>query len=236
MKFLILLIVFFLHLEGSSFNLSQGNILNTDTKKESKISYNEMIRYMIQSNDPSQLFGVGVIYMNGIEDKDDSGLSISVDLEKALYYFNTSINKGYKKGNAIVGAFYLYNKNLSKISNSENSAEIYLKKAIAANDISAYIYLSDLYNRQDKVEESINVLMLGANQNDATAQLMVAYMYNNGVYNEKSKKQLIYKNEKNALFFLNKACSNKNKSEKVKKTCFNSKEVIVESKFPEEVK
>jgi len=221
-------LIFLFIMSTSLFGFGLESQTSNSPQKNNKVSYTQMISLMELSKDPEQTFGIGVLYMNGIKDKDDYGQVLQKDLNKALFYFDKSINDGYLKGYGMVGGLLLYNKNLKEIKGSDKLSKKYLTKAIAVGDRSAYVYLADLYTRNNDFQKAIDVLMTGANSHDSTSQYMIAKFYHEGLVDPMNKKQLVFKDEKKALYFLNLACSNNSKTEKLQKMCFNSKYVTTE--------
>lgn len=199
-------------------NLSLDN--NNDNKEE-KLVYKDMLSYLSMSNDNTQFSVLGSLYATGTNIKDSNGDIIKQDIFLSEKYLLKSANMGNYHSLTILSGFILLNENMRKLDPNLIKTEDYLKKAYNRGDLSAGILLSNLYFTKDSYKNGLSILLECASKNDADAQLALALLFKDGMA-DKNGKIIFEKNIKTAEFYLNKACTNENKSDKVKDMCYNN--------------
>jgi TPR repeat protein len=200
-----------------------GNNLAMDNNenKEEKLVYKDMLAYLSMSNDNTQFAVLGSLYATGTTVKDSNGDIIKQDIFLAEKYLLKSANMGNYHSLTILAGFIILNENMRKLDPDLIKAEDYLKKSYKANDLSAGLLLSNIYFTKESYKKGLNILLECASKNDADAQLALALLFKDGMA-DKNGKMIFDKNIKTAEFYLNKACTNENKSDKVKDMCYNN--------------
>lgn len=226
MRTILLLLVSLSLLFGEIPNFSSYNPVNQASNKQ--ISYEDMINYLKNSNDANNFMALGIIYANGIPEKDSEGKTLSPDPILAQKYLLDSYHMGNVRALTILGGLLALNKNMRKLDPNFKLSEKYLKEAIKKGDLEAYSLLSNTYFLQNKFQKGLNTLITAANLGDANAQFMLAVLLKTGL--KYKNKYVIKKDAKAAEYFLNKACNNPHKSNRIKNLCFNSKYVIIGQK------
>jgi len=222
--FLITLLIFSVNL----FALDQLNISKQTNKKEEKVIYTDMISYLSKSNDPEQLMILGSLYASGSKDKDSIGEIFPNNPYLAQKYLLEAANKGKYRALTILGGFILLKDNMRILDPSLKKTEKYLLNAFYAGDLEAGTLLSNLYFQKNEPEKAINILYITSDKNDSNAQLALAILFKDGLY--LNGKEYIMKDLKSAEYYLNLACNNPNKSEKVNNFCFNNKTINIITK------
>ena len=196
--------------------------------KNSKKTYKDLINALKVAPSGEYQFYLATIYLNGIDTPDSTGATVKKDTEKALFYFKKAIELGYYNAAQILGALYVYHKDLIIRPNNIEKAIKYLKLAVENGLYDGTIVLADIYfNYKNDKKEGLKYLELGVEHNIPTAQLMLAILYNWGVNDGNGF--VVEKDPYTAQMLLTKACTNKNATENVKKFC-NSKAVKKKTK------
>ena len=204
-------------------NINPMSIAKNNTQKnikEKKI-YKELISSLSTSLNGEYTIYLAVIYLNGISEPDDVGETIKPDIKKSIQYFEKAINQGYYKAASILGSLYLLDNKLSKEEDNIKKAKYYLKIALDKGIYESTISLSTIYLYYEKDSETaLKYLHIGANNHIASAELTLATLYAYGSKEFGISKNLLVGNQ-----FLEKACLNKRKTEKVEEFC-SSKDVL----------
>jgi len=203
--------------------------INIDKMKESqineykegkeKISYKDMIAFLKASNDKNKMLILGVLYSKDSDKPDDYGYSIKADPLLAMKYILKSYEMGNKKALVILSGLILYNDNMAKLDKDLSKAKKYLIQAKKDNTENAQYMLGLVEILRGEYEEGLQEMIQAANNGDSTAQLQVALILQKGIYSQEKNKMVIQPERKLAEYFLNKACHNDNKSEKVVEFC-----------------
>jgi TPR repeat protein len=182
-----------------------------------KISYDEMFSYMEGSNNDTQFAALGALYATGSTIKDDNGKTIKQDIFLAEKYLLKSANMGNIRSLTMLGNFIILNKEMRKLDPKMIKAEKYLQTAYAKGDSSACVVLSNLYFLKKDSKKGLSTLTECAAKNNSDAQLAMAILFKENM--TINGENLVKQNLKTANFYLNKACNNKNKSDRVSKFC-----------------
>ena len=223
MKYLFLLSFMFFSLFANNFELDMNKEVSSykdDTKKE-KLSYTDLIAYLKSSNDKNKIMILGVLYSVDSKDPDDFGSYIKADALLSKSYLEKSYKMGNPRALTILGSLILYNNNLAKIDPKLILAEKSLRQAISEGDIDAKLILANVLLIQYKYTEALDLLKDSSAHGDASSSMQLAFIYLKGLYSEKSKKMEIKKDLNVANYFLNKACSSKNKSDAITEFCYS---------------
>lgn len=223
-----------LSLEASSLGFSGIDTKTTinkykqDTKKE-KLSYTELLAFLKNSNDKNKIMILGVLYSHDSDKPDDYGNTIKADPVLAKQYLLESYKMGKKESLVILAGLTLYNDNMAKLDPKLDYAKKILIKSQKEGVKKGVILLAIVELIRGEYEEGLKSMTLSANSGDSSAQLELALIYQKGIFSEKEKK-LVIKPERNvAEFYLNKACNNPIKADKVKEFCY-SKSVLISNK------
>ncbi len=189
--------------------------------------YSDLINTLATSPNAEHALYLAIIYMNGISKPDTTGAIVKPDLKKAIFYFKKAIDLGNYNASAILGAMYLYHDKLAQTPNNIKKAKYYLNLALKNKIYGATTILADIYmNNEKNLKKAEEVLEIGAEHNVATAQFLLAILYNWGYtingYTIKPNKIM-------ANLLLTKACLNKNKTKRITEFC-NSQYVIKKQK------
>ncbi len=219
-KFLLIFLFLSINLfgmEGFSNLPSFETLPQQNAVSEKKKNYQELITFLSQSNNGEYLFYLAIIYANGINTPDDYKNTVKRDVDKSVIYFNKAINNGYYNAAAILGAFYLYHESFMILPDNIKKSKKVLQLALKNKVYEATTFLADIYfNYENNPEKGLELLFLGADHNNAQAQLMVATIYGFG-YNQGSFS--VKKNDVMASQYLTMACTNKNKTKKIEDFC-----------------
>jgi len=219
---------FSMDLLSNPLDLSNQNI---QQKNKEKFSYKDMIEYLKTVDDPKQMMILGMLYANGSNKKDDNGETLEQDIFQADKYLRKSASLGNYYALAILGGLVLYNENMRRLDPELKQTLKDLTFAYNKGVLEAGILLTVTLFEKKKWDEGLKILIDSSNKNDSVAQLQLALIFKQGLKdgNDKANKEWIVKpNEKVALFYLNKACSNEKKNKKVKEFCFNKENTIIE--------
>lgn len=213
--------------ELPNFNMKETQILPKEIENKKK-NYNDLIAMLSESNNPEYLFYLAIIYTNGISDKDDFGNIVKQDSNKAIFYYKKSFDYGYYNAAAVLGAMYLYNQNFIILPNNIKESKKWLQLALKNKVYESTTFLAEIYfNYEKNPKKGLQLLFLGAEKNNATAQIMVATLYG---YGYKQGTFELKKNEAMGSEFLTLACTNKNKTKKVQDFCYKYAEKIENKK------
>jgi len=236
MKKILLLIILISNL--FSFDLT-SNIKTPDTfstinsfkenSKKEKFSYDDLIAFLKASNDKNKILILGVLYANDSEKPDDFGKYIKADPILAKKYILQSYKMGNKDALAILSGLILYNDKMSILDKDLSETKKMLIQSEKDGNIKGILLLAITELLRGEYDDGISTLIKAANMNDASAQLELAIIYQKGIYSEKLKKMVISPNRDVAEFYLNQACTNENKSDKVREFCY-SPEIIIEKR------
>lgn len=219
MKKLILFI--FLTISAFGLKIEDSNKKN----EEEKIIYKDMLAYMLMTNDPSQYLALGSLYATGSSIKDSTGAVIKQDIFLAEKYLLKAANMGNNHALTVLGGFILLNNKMQELDPKLIKAEGYLNKAYKSGDLSAGVLLSNLYFSKNNYIKGLEKLTECAERKDSSAQLALALLFKEGMADSKGK-IIFEKNMRTAEFYLNKACTNEHKSEKVMNFCSDDKLTI----------
>lgn len=215
---------------ASSFNLSSIGYLDTEKEQSGKnkemIIYKDMLSYLKQSKNANQLMVLGSLLAIGTNEPDSLGEIIKSDPIQAEFYMVESAKMGNIRAYSILGGLFLMNENMRKVDKNLNLSEKYLLLGYENGDKEAGVLLANLYIEKNKQKEGLNLLFELANQKDSNAQLGLALLFKNGLSTEDGK-QVVQRNLDSANYYLNLACTNEIKSDKIKTFCFESKSVEV---------
>jgi len=215
---LIVLTTGFLFSNINPMSMSQNNA--QEKVKEKKL-YKELISSLSTSLNGEYTMYLAVIYLNGISEPDDIGETINPDIKKSIKYFEKAINQEYYNAASILGSLYLLDNKLSKEEDNVKKAKHYLKIALEKNIYEATVPLSTISIFYEKDSETaLKYLHMGANNKIASAELTLATLYAYGSEEFGVDKNLLIGNQ-----FLERACLNKKKTEKVEEFC-SSKDVL----------
>lgn len=225
MKYIFLILLSALYLSANSIGLKKES---PQSEKENFMVYKDMLAYLENSKDSTQLVALGTIYVNGIVEPDSTGAIVKKDPYIAESYFLKAIKRGNVKALSILSGFYLYNQDMRKLDPELKKAEQYLKEAYTKGDMESSVLLSNVYFEKNKHKEGVEVLLNASSNNDSGADLALAFLFKDGLFN--NGEIIVKKDLSIAEHYLNKACSNKDKSDKVKELCFNNKEIHIENR------
>lgn len=215
-------------------NLSVNSIMNQqnsakEDKKEEEKTYASLINSLKSSSSGEYTMYLAVIYLNGISEPDSQGETVPQNIDLAIKYFEKSISLEYYQASAILGSLYIFDPRFMVKEDNVAKAKHYLNLALEKEVYESTMALANIYFYYEKdIAKALEYLHLGASKNIATAELALATLYGYG-----SKELGIEKNEFIGNQFLEKACKNKNKTDKVEEFC-NSDKVLNYKK--EEVK
>lgn len=193
-----------------------------------KMVYKDMLAFLENSQDPNQLLILGSIYVNGTTEQDSVGDTIKKDPFLAESFLLKAINKDNIKALSVLAGFYMFNEDMRKLDPKLQKAEKYLKEAYKKGDNEASTLLSTLYFEKEMPDKGLEMLFSASNKNDSNADMALAFIFKDGLIVK--NKQIIKVDIPTAEFYLNKACSNKNKSEKINNLCFNSNYISIENR------
>jgi len=220
MKYILIMIMSITFLFGEGLSLEKKD---SDTNKE-KIIYKDMISYLKNSNDANQFIVLGSLYANGTEEKDALGQKIEIDIFLAEKYLLKSAEMGNIRALSVLGGLILIKEEMRKLDPKLIKAEHYLTTAFKNGDFQAGTILSDLYFEKNDNEKAIAILFESAEGHDSNAELGLAILFQKGLI--KNNKRIIKRDSNLAIMYLNRACKNENKSEKVIKICKDPKYVL----------
>jgi len=204
----------------------------TKNKIATKEDYLAIIKFLKERNSFNDNIILGSIYAYGIWGKNKKVL-ISADPNKAYYYFLKSYKQGYDKALLYLVGVLLNNELMhEKIDPTYKLAykyiSMYLKKH--PTDPNGLFWKVMIDARINKFNEMVNILMkLATKYHNSDAQLTLALIFLNGLYSNHGV--IVDSNIDTANYFLNMACTNQNKSQKVKMFCSNSNIVEKEQKI-----
>lgn len=225
----ILLTIFFLISSLFSFSIDslEGNS-SSKTKEEEKVIYKDMLNYLKNSEDTNQLLVLGTLLITGSNIPDSIGDTIKPDPLLGEFYLIKSANLGNIKAYSVLGGLYFMNENLKPLDNNYTLAEKYLKLGFDSGDFEAGVLLSNLYIEKEEYGKGIPLLFNLANS-DSSAQLGLAILFKNGLYN-KNGEIILNRNIESANQYLNLACNNPKQTDKIKNFCFDSKNIVFNKK------
>lgn len=230
MKFLrliyIILTISFYNL--NAFDLGSLEQNSKDPQKEEKVIYKDMLSYLKNSDNTDQLMVAGTLLITGTNIPDSVGDIIKSDPLLGESYLIKSAKLGNIRAYSILGGLYFMNENMKPFDKSYELAEKYLKLGFESGDTEAGVLLSNLYLEKEEFEKGLSLLFKLANT-DSNAQLGLAILFKNGLYNKKGE-SVIVRNIDSANQYLNLACNNSVKSEKIKNFCFDTKNIIFNKK------
>lgn len=211
------------------FDINGINALNTmdnksSDKKEDLVIYKDMLNYMKNSDNADQLMVLGTLLITGTNIPDSTGEIIKADPIEGESYLIKSAKLGNIRAYSILGGLYFMNENMKPLDKNYELAEKYLKLGFESGDTETGVLLSNLYIEKESYEKGISLLFDLANKKDSNAQLGLAILFKNGLYNSKGE-AILNKNMDSANQYLNLACNNSVKSEKIKNFCFDSKNI-----------
>lgn len=210
-------------------DLGGGANIPTSTKgKNEPLVYKDMLSFLKNSHNAEQLMILGSLYANGTTKKDSLGEIIPIDIILAKKYLIKSAEMGNNRALTILGGLILFKKEMNKLDPKLKLAEKYLRFAFDSGDNEAAPLLSNILFRKNKNQEAIEVLVLSSNRGDSTSQLALAFLFKQGFKGANGFE--VKSNIKLAEKYLNEACLNENRSDKVKKTCMSSKFVEMVTK------
>ncbi len=215
------------------FGFDINNINSIDSKssekKEDLVIYKDMLSYLQNSENTDQLMVVGTLLITGTDIPDSTGEIIKPDPLVGEKYLIKSAKLGNIRAYSILGGLYFMNENMKPLDKNYEFAEKYLKLGFENGDTEAGVLLSNLYLEKENYEKGISLLFDLANKKDSNAQLGLAILFKNGLYN-KNGEAVLNKNIASANQYLDLACNNSNKSEKIKNFCFDSKNIVFNKK------
>lgn len=221
----IILIISFYNL--NAFDL--GSLENSkESQKEEKVIYKDMLSYLKNSDNTDQLMVVGTLLITGTNIPDSVGDIIKPEPLLGESYLIKSAKLGNIRAYSILGGLYFMNENMKPFDKNYELAEKYLKLGFESGDTEAGVLLSNLYLEKEEFEKGLSLLFKLAHT-DSNAQLGLAILFKNGLYNKKGE-SIIVRNIDSANQYLNLACNNSVKSEKIKNFCFDTKNIIFNKK------
>lgn len=215
-KLLILILLSLTCYANDMLNLSK----ETSSDNE-KVIYKDMLAYLVASKNKSQLVVAGSLYATGSNIKDSNGDIIKQNIFLAEKYLLESANLGNHNALTILGGFIIINPEMRKLDPKLIKTEKYLLTAYSKGDSAAGVLLSSVYFEKENYIKGQHILTNCANNGNSEAQFALALLYKDGMKDKKNN-IVINKNMKIAESFLNKACSNENKTDKIQKICSNA--------------
>ena len=194
---------------------------NLNAQNEPVTVYKDMLAYLevVGKDDSKQLIVLGSLYAAGTNIPDSTGAIIEQDIFKAEKYLLKSANMGNPRALTILSGFILTNNNMRKLDPNLEKTEKYLNKAFQ-KDLPAGTLLANLYFEKGFFDKAIDKLFETASLGDSSAEFALALLLKQGLTIE--DKTYIKKDDKLAEMYLNKACLNKFKNQKLKDICSNS--------------
>ena len=198
-------------------------------KAKEKLSYSELMNFLENSGDKNKIMILGILYATDSKEPDDYGEYIKSDIALSQKYLLQSYNMGSTKSLSMLGGLIFYNDNMAKLDPKLILAEKYLWKSFKEGYYEGGIILANVQLVKGSYSKGIQTLLKLAENGESSAQLELALIFQKGIYSDLTKKVEVEKDRDLALIFLNKACSNKNKSKKVNEFCY-SDSIVVENK------
>jgi len=226
MKYIFLLL-FSINIFASSFS---GSIIGNkeienykDQNQNQKFSYSEMISFLKKSNDKNKIMILGVLYTQRSDKPDDYGEYIEADPALALKYIMKSYEMGNKEALVILSGLILYNDNMAKLDKDLSKTKSMLVKAKGENTKSAEFMLALVELLRKEYQSGVEDMVTAAENGDASAQLEAALIFQKGIAKGKNSKEYIIKPQRDlSEYYLNKACTNEHKSDKITQFCNSS--------------
>jgi hypothetical protein len=132
----------------------------------------DLINRSIQLGNSMSLVNMGWYYEFGYG-------NIKVDNNKAIMYYTRSIQLNNPYGMVRLARLYRYGYGVPKDINK--SIELY-RKAISLNCYLAYNRLGNLYEKQKKMKEAIELYTIASMNNDKESTNRLIYIYKDGIY------------------------------------------------------
>lgn len=196
-------------------------------KNKEKFSYKELISFLKNSNDKKKLMILGALYASDSKEPDSYGEYIKADPALAMKYLLKSYKLGESDALVVLSGLILYNDKMSVLDRDLSKIKQYLKQAKKEHVKSASLLLGITELLRSEYEEGISELVFAANKlNDSSAQLELALIFQKGIYSQKEGRTVVETDRNLAEYYLNKACTNEEKSDKVNEFC-NSSRVII---------
>lgn len=227
MKILLIVVFFISSLFSFSMDSFEGTSSSND-KKEEKVIYKDMLNYLKTSDDTNQLLVLGTLLVTGSNIPDSIGDTIKPDPLLGETYLIKSANLGNIRAYSVLGGLYFMNENMKPLDKNYVLAEKYLKLGFNSGDLEAGVLLSNLYIEKEEYEKGIPLLFNLANS-DSSAQLGLAILFKNGLY-DKNGDIILNRNIDSANQYLNLACNNPKQTDKIKNFCFDSKNIVFNKK------
>jgi len=242
-KFIILLSLVLNLFAIDSISLNNGNLFNDmastkvdkyinkykNEKGKEKLSYKELISFLKSSNDKDKIMILGILYSTDSNEPDSYGEYIKADRYLAQKYLLQSYRMGNSKALSMLGGLIFYNDNMAKLDPKLEKAEEYLSTAFKEGEFESGLILANVQLVKGEYAKGIQTLLYLANQGDASAQMELAFIFQKGIFSKENNKMVIEPDRDMALIFLNKACKNESKSEKITSFCY-SKYIKIENK------
>jgi len=204
-----------------SGNKEIENYKNHNQKE--KFSYSEMISFLKNSKNKNKLMILGVLYAQRSDKPDDYGVYIEADPALSLKYIMKSYHMGNKEALVILAGLILYNDNMAKLDMNLDKTKNILIKAKNENTKSAEFMLALVELLRKEYEIGVKDMVIAAENGDASAQLEAALIFQKGIAKSKNSKEYIIKPQRDlSEYYLNKACTNENKSDKITEFCNSS--------------
>lgn len=191
------------------------------SEKKEKVSYRDLMAFLKASNDKNKIMILGILYSEDSSEPDDYGEYIKADIALASKYLLESYNMGNPKALAILGGLIFYNNNMAKLDRNLIKAEKYLKKSYNEGVFDAGLILANVQLVKGDYSSGVQTLLDISNRGDSSAQLQLALIFQKGIFSQNLKKTVIVKDRNLAEYYLNMACNNSKKSEKVQTFCYS---------------
>lgn len=227
MKIILFLILITSYIFAVGFTEITAPTVEKYKEQNQKLSYSEMLAYLKNSNDKEKLMVLGVLYSKTSDTPDDFGEYIKVDTALAQKYLLKAYEMGNFKSIGILGALIMYNDDMAKLDPKLVKAEKYLETAYGKGVQNVGIILANAQLIRGKYKVGLNTLFKLSEKGDSSAQLQLALIMQKGMFSKEQNKMVIQRDPQAAEMFLNKACNNENKDDKVREFC-QSLNVITE--------
>jgi TPR repeat protein len=215
-----------------AINLHQATSANTE--QEQKLSFKQMESFYKKSKKAEHKLALAVLYTFGSKEKDEEGYEVQPNYIQAVKYYKEAYKKGQTDAMTIMYGYLIQDENKEfreAVDPKLEKTEKGLIKEVKNKNLASYSLLGNLYIQTDRPNEALKVLHKGDIEvNDATSQFGLALIYYKGVTNCQGDYITKPGESSTALYFLNKACLNENKTEDLEKICTNPQFIKIEQK------
>lgn len=134
---------------------------------------NTMKKLYHNENDPETQYQIGILYKNG--------KVVPYDIQKALLYLNTAVDKNHPIAQFTIGLLYYEGKVVKKCF---DQAKKFFELSANQNNAEALDYLGNIYYKGENVEKNyekaFQYFELSAKQDNPDALCKIGYFYENG--------------------------------------------------------